>query len=320
MRLTNNHGIPLGLAVWIAHDNYDYDGRPNYISVTSLIRPVRQLILGQRAARMPGASVDVMDLLSSARGQAFHDAIERAWVHHYKDAMKRLGYPDRVIDMVRINPETPEPNTLPVYLEQRAEVEIDGFIIGGKYDMVIEGELTDNKSTSTYTYVKKTGDSKWQLQGSIYRLINKQKVTSDYFNIQYVFVDWKRSLVATTAGYPATPVLAERIPLLSLNETEAYVRAKIAELKVLWDAPESQLPLCTDEDLWRDPPVYKYYGKMDAKRASKVFDNASDANAMLASKGTGYVKEFPGKATACDYCAGRALCSQFVNMNKAENP
>ena len=216
MRLTNNHGIPLGLAVWLAHDEYDYDGRSNYISVTSLIRPVRQLVLGQRAASLPDASADIMDLLASSRGNALHGAIERAWVFHYREAMEKLGYPKRAIDAVRINPETPEPDTLPVYLEQRAEVEIDGMVVGGKYDMILDGELTDNKSTSVYAYIKQTGEEKWQLQGSIYRLINKQKVTSDYFNIQYVFVDWKRGFVGTTPGYPATPVLGQRIPLLSL--------------------------------------------------------------------------------------------------------
>ena len=259
-----------------------------------------------------------MDLLASSRGNALHGAIERAWVFHYREAMEKLGYPKRVIDAVRINPETPEPDTLPVYLEQRAEVEIDGMVVGGKYDMILDGELTDNKSTSVYAYIKQTGEEKWQLQGSIYRLINKQKVTSDYFNIQYVFVDWKRGFVGTTPGYPATPVLGQRIPLLSLQETEAYVRAKIAELKQYWNAPEEQLPKCSDEDLWRDPPVHKYYSKPDAKRSSKNFDDLGSANAHLAEKGKGFVKTFPGRAKACDYCAGRSLCSQFALMNLSE--
>ena len=45
---TNKANLPLSLAVWLTHDTYDHDDRANHISATSLIKHLRQLILGLR--------------------------------------------------------------------------------------------------------------------------------------------------------------------------------------------------------------------------------------------------------------------------------
>ena len=52
-RFTNNADIDLSVAVWLAHDDYDYVTKPNYISVTTLIKPIRQIILRGRVAALP---------------------------------------------------------------------------------------------------------------------------------------------------------------------------------------------------------------------------------------------------------------------------
>ena len=36
---TNDHNIPLAMAVWLMHDDYDYIHDPKYISVTTLMKP-----------------------------------------------------------------------------------------------------------------------------------------------------------------------------------------------------------------------------------------------------------------------------------------
>ena len=50
MELTNEQGIGLSMAVFLAHDDYDYDARANGISATGMIKPVRQTILGKRGS------------------------------------------------------------------------------------------------------------------------------------------------------------------------------------------------------------------------------------------------------------------------------
>ena len=39
---TNNNGIELPLAVFLMYDKYDYDERPNVLSATGLMKPLRQ--------------------------------------------------------------------------------------------------------------------------------------------------------------------------------------------------------------------------------------------------------------------------------------
>ena len=41
----NTTGIGLSVAVWLADDDYDHDDDPKAISATSIIKPIKQLIL-----------------------------------------------------------------------------------------------------------------------------------------------------------------------------------------------------------------------------------------------------------------------------------
>ena len=74
MSYTNNTDIPLGLAVWLLQDNYDYIHDDNYIYVTEPMRPLKQLILGRR--NQEKRVVDLADLIPSALGNSLHDSIE----------------------------------------------------------------------------------------------------------------------------------------------------------------------------------------------------------------------------------------------------
>jgi hypothetical protein len=69
--------------------------------------------------------------------------------------------------------------------------------------------------------------------------------------------------------------------------------------------------LCTDEDLWRTEPVYKYYANPNkTARSTKNFDSKQDAYVFMAQAGKGIVLEKPGQVTACKYCSAFSLCSQ----------
>jgi hypothetical protein len=78
------------------------------------------------------------------------------------------------------------------------------------------------------------------------------------------------------------------------------------------DASQDALPRCTDEELWRSEPVYKYYSdptKTDG-RATKNFDSLIEANNHLTEKGKGVVKTVPGQVKACLYCRAFDICEQ----------
>lgn len=314
MAFTNMSNISLAMAVWLAVDEYDYVDKPNYISATSLLRSVRQLVLMKRVQSTGEQSIDISSRIANRMGSAFHDAIERAWKGNYRQALKDLGYPKRVIEAVRINPTEEEfsEDIIPVYLEMRVEKEFNGWIIGGKFDMVMEGRLRDVKSTSVFTYLNKSNDEKFRMQGSIYRWLNPDKITHDHMYIDFLFVDWSANQAKGDKNYPQQKIIEYPLALKSVPETEQYVASKLRAVEKYRDAPEAEIPECTEEELWRSEPTYKYYkNPTKTARSTKNFDNLHDANLRLAEDGgVGIVVTVPGEVKACRYCAAFSACTQ----------
>lgn len=320
-QLTNNNGFSLAMSVWLAHDEYqngadEFPGR-DVISVTSLIKPTRQLILSNRVPPQNRTS-DVADLIRSRGGNAIHDAIEHAWKTGYRKAMTKLGYPKKMIDKIVINPSPSalklDPDLIPVYLEQRYHREFDNVIVTGKFDQIINGELNDTKTTSVFTYLRGNKVEDYQLQLSLYRWICPDKVTSDVARIQHYFTDWQGFMAKSNPDYPKHPIVEKTIQLLSIKETEQWLRAKFAEIRSNQDLPEDQMIRCSDADLWRSEPEFKYYADpkkaAEGGRSTKNFDSLVAANAYCAKQQKGVVVTTPSKVKACSYCAGFDLCSQ----------
>lgn len=310
---TNQLQIPLALAVFLASDDYDYE--TGVISATSLIKPVRQLILPKRM-KPEEIVIDISSLVSSRMGSSIHSGIEKAW-NDPVPALKALGYPKKVWGNILINPTKEllahNPNAIPVYMEQRAYKEILGFKVSGKYDFVAEGKVQDFKSTSVYTYMNQTNVEKYILQGSIYRWLNPDIITEDTMMIHYIFTDWSKASALQNKDYPQSRVLTQRLKLLSVQETEQYILNKLTEYKHHLNSPETEIPHCSEEDLWRKDSVWKYYrdpSKMTG-RSTKNFDNRHDAYIRLAEDGNvGIVVEVRGQVNACKYCAAFNICTQ----------
>ena len=310
-KYANTSAVPLSLAVFLASDNYDYDA--NTISATALIKPLRQIVL---SARVPAndAVVDLIQMVPSRMGSAIHDAIETSWKQNYQTALKDLGYPQKIIDQVRINPKPEElgDNTIPIYLEQRAHKQVGKYTISGKFDFIGDGRVEDFKTTSAYTAMRGSNDDKYILQGSIYRWLNPKLVTKDEMAIQFIFTDWSKAKAMQDPKYPQQRIQQKLLPLKSIQETDAFIQRKLSQIDQHWDAPEETIPLCSDEDLWRSEPVFKYYkNPANTKRSTKNFDNKQEAYVRLSEDGNvGTVIEQPGQVTACKYCSAFSICSQ----------
>ena len=79
--LTNRFNLPMSMAVFLAADDYDgpqAEEGVKVISATSLLKSTRQVVLGFRLPE--DTFVDVSDLISSRMGQAYHTAVEYAWL------------------------------------------------------------------------------------------------------------------------------------------------------------------------------------------------------------------------------------------------
>lgn len=328
----NQAGVPLSVAVYLATDHYDYV--PGAISATSLLKPAKQRIL--KARLKPEQTVkDISGLVKSRMGTSIHDGIEKAWLFSYKQALKSLNYPDHVIDRVIVNSsqllkqhgydtaaleeagvcldhKAAHDNAIPVYMEIRSFRKMGEHTISGKFDFAAEGRVEDFKSTSVYTWTNDTKSEDYKLQGSIYRWLNPKIITRNEMAIQFFFTDWSRAQAKTSPKYPQQQTQEMTIPLLSLDDTEQFIHSKLAESTRLWDADESNMPMCTDKELWRTEPKFKYY-KNPAKRSrsTKNFDSLAEANAQLIKDGNvGIVIEAKGEVKACNYCDAFPICRQ----------
>lgn len=318
-RFMNVSEVPLALAVFLASDNYDYDDTPFTISTTTLLKPIRQIILPGRIPLEDGL-VDLAAMMPNRLGSAIHDAIERAWRTNYRVAMKALGYPNSIIERIRIDPSKADLvaakaagiAVIPIYLEQRLSKKFGKWTITGKFDFVGEARVQDFKSASVWSYMNQVNATKQAQQGSIYRWLDPELIQESEMDIHHIFMDWKAGMVKTDPKYPSQRFKKQTFPLLSLAETEGFLRRKIALIEQYWDAPEEEIPECSAEDLWRSDPVFKYY-KNPAKteRSTKNFDTLQEATLRRIEDGSvGMVKEVLGQVTACKYCAAFAICSQ----------
>lgn len=313
IKYTNVYNIPLPLQVWMLADDYDYAQEEKYISATTLLKPVKQIILNRRSKDI-NTTVDISTLISRSLGTGIHSSIEHAWLNHYKDAFKALNYSDTVINRIKLNPD---PNTLskediPIYLEQRAVKEINGWKIGGKFDLVIEGQVNDYKSTKVFSYISGSNSDNYIKQGSIYRWLNPHIITEDTIKINYVFTDWQKVKSLGDPKYPKCPLTFKEYPLMSLDEIERFIVNKLELLDKYWNEPEDKIPDCTDEELWRSATVYKYFSDASKTngKSQKNFESREEANAHLMNKGKGVVLAFPGSPKRCLYCNGFPICNQ----------
>lgn len=302
--------------VWLASTSFHYDfsePKPNEISATTLMKSVRQIVL---STRVPQELVveDISSLVSRAMGTVIHNDIERVWKDkEVRDkALTELNQPKGMIDSIEVNPED-EDVGVPVYVEQRVGKELNGYYITGKYDFVVDGVVTDVKTTSTYAWTSPSKDKDYILQGSIYRWLNQDKITADHIRINFIFTDWSSGRASRSADYPQKPTMFRDYNLLSVDETEAFLSGKIQAIKQYMDADEDQIPHCTPEELWQEDPVFKYYrDPTKTTRSTKNFDNKQEAMVYMATtgKGDGIILEVPGQAKACLYCTAFPVCSQ----------
>jgi hypothetical protein len=100
-----------------------------------------------------------------------------------------------------------------------------------------------------------------------------------------------------------------------MDTVEQFITHKLSQINKYKDSPDEEIPFCTDKELWRSETTYKYYAD-PAKtiRATKNFDDKSEAHAYMASKGgKGVIIVVPGEVKACDYCPAFSVCKQKDN-------
>jgi len=233
LRYANVSDVPLALAVFLATDSYQYNSDPNTVSATTLLKPIRQIVLPPRIPPGEGLT-NLSDMMASRIGTAIHNGIENAWLNNYRLAMAAIGLPQSVIDRIRINPklaDMPE-DAIPIYLEQRLSRQLGKWTVTGAFDFVSEGRVQDFKSTSVWAYQKQVNTEKFAKQGSIYRWLGSNIITADELDIHWIFTDWKGAMFKSDTAYPPRRFLTQKIPLLTLGDTEHLITTKLALVSI----------------------------------------------------------------------------------------
>jgi hypothetical protein len=315
--------LSLSFKLWLASDS-DYDFQPgwNTISATSLQRPVRELVLvRQHETEEAESQLNFERVIPSALGHLIHKGIlQEPWQKDWKGAFRRLGFSDKFINRIILNPKPEDltEDSVPVYVERRAEKELGNWVISGQADLIIDGQLYDLKTTNKISIFQAgLNTNNYILQGSIYRWIMSDIIKEDSVQIDYLFLDWDALRAHREADYPKSKALSKKYPLMSLYETEQYIRRKINLLDKYLESPQGELPRCTSEETWAEPTTYAYYGNANNTRASKVFDSLPEAYSYLSQqKNKGIVRERPGKAKRCvRFCSAYSVCQQAEQMN-----
>jgi len=316
-KYTNKENISLPLAVWLMHDDYDYDDRTNLISATSLLKPTRALVLKHQNQGLD-KTVDIASLVPSRMGSAIHAIAEQAWTDrgNVSKALKALGT-SKLGEIMIINPDKPpKENEIPVYVEQRHEKQVGDYIISGKYDLVLDGTLSDYKSTSIWTYIFDSNALKYTQQGSIYKWLAPDRITDDKVDIQFIFTDWSSSQAARDPKYPQSRVLTRSYPLWSVEQTEKYITDKLSDITRYLDKPQDELPECVADELWESETKFKYFKNPNKMaRATKNYTSLLEAQSRMADDGNvGTIETVRGEVKACRYCEVSDVCQQARNL------
>lgn len=216
-------------------------------------------------------------------------------------------------------------------LEERLYWDFDGVKISGAMDhTILEGELLDDyKTCSVYAVRSHLKSPKWEWvwQLNIYRLLRaKYGQAIDKLRIIARARDWMlpRALESAASGgdYPPHETMPLDVPILSLDEVEAFVHERIklaldADSQIEQYGPQATtLPLCTDEERWRSPVEWAHM-RPNRKSAVKVYRGPTaqqDAEYALAHEPEAYLEQRGGVYRRCRfYCAvGRAgVCIQW---------
>ncbi|MEA1048388.1 hypothetical protein U5801_00935 [Lamprobacter modestohalophilus] len=259
------------------------DQQNNHISVTRLIDSPRRVVLERRHSSE--LTEDAKDRLWTLLGQSIHQIL--ASTTSYDEADVRV--------------------------EQRLSVEIDGWTVSGQYDRWERGCLSDYKVTTVYA-VSDAPKREWieQLNVLAY-LCQKNDLQVNNLEIVLILRDWSAAQAERNDQYPQAPVITVQVPLWTMEETEVFVRKRLAMHKAALAVSDDQLPECTEKERWCTETTYAVM-KPNRIRALRVFDNAVEAESLASQTSGAWVEIRPGESKRCKFCAVSGFCSQFDKL------
>lgn len=189
-------------------------------------------------------------------------------------------------------------------VEERVFAEVAGKIVSAQLDLAREDEggmsINDFKFTSVFQFKDGIKDDYIaQLNIQRYLLKRDKGIDAVRLNSIPIFRDWAKSRVGTAPNYPAQQIQVLPAPMWKHEETEAYIKERIAIHESCNGKKDDELPLCTPKDRWERGEAYVVIAE-GAKRATKSFycDSALNAKKLAEDLATNLTKSSGKKVNA----------------------
>lgn len=286
MIITNNQSLP---APFVRMAQSDYEVKPKRYSTTTLLKPVREILLKRRYDS--ALEQDCSEMIWLLFGQAVHHILEQYGTGENE------------------------------FVEEKLVVELEnGYTVSGIidfYDMK-KAEVVDYKTASVWKVIKRDFDD-WKKQGLIYAwLLRKNGLPCEKATFYAILKDHTKQKAKFDSDYPDLPVykVEYKVTDAELDEIDEFIRDKIDELIKYENVPDEELPVCSPEDRWNDGDKYAVMEK-GKKKAKRVLDSEEEARLYIQNNGGDYIERRPGEDKKCnDYCLCCKKCSYWQSTHK----
>lgn len=281
MNYTNKRNLPQALVDLVVND--DYTKGDAELSVTQLLKPMRAVVLELKFSNQ--ITVDVSDRIWAVYGKLVHKLLHEA----NKDKA--------------------------VTAEERYYVTVRGIKLSGGMDHIEfdRGHILDWKFTTVWKFLKgKPTPIDYERQLNIYAellRVNGSEVNS--LEIVGLLRDFSKTEAFGNDDYPQFQVERMPIPLWDRKKVRQYMVDRVEAYKAALINP----PHCTDDERWMRNEKWAVT-KLGAKKAVRLLNTASDADAFAKEKGAGFVVTHrPGENLRCKfYCDAKTVCAQAKEL------
>lgn len=278
MLITNKHNLPQAL-VDVIKDGL-YEPKNDTYSVTTLLNPTRQIILGRR--HYDEIEQDANEMMNMLIGTAVHSLIEK---------MDKTGMSE-------------------MYLKEGK--------LTGKCDLYDAETFTlvDYKTATTWKIIHQDFED-WRKQGLMYAwLLIKSKYYVERLKFHAILKDWSPREARKDPNYPQAQVWTweYKVSAQDITEIENFIIDKISELELYKNVSDDDLPVCSDEDCWYTGTKWAVYKNSTDAKAQRVFDSEPEASGYLINKlnGKGVIEYRKGEYRRCqDYCNVCKWCKYY---------
>jgi len=282
VKLTNRNHYPEFVVNALKNVNEKYErGEGADISVTELISAPLLRILKKR--HWDEITEDVEDRMYSFWGSLGHQFIEN-------------------IDSKNV-----------IYKEQRMFFETEnGWVLSGQFDVIYkvgnETVLADLKFTSKYA-VKEGVRQEWQRQLNIYKYIVENSTGS--FEAPVVIDRLELVAPIRDATFLDDKIAVLPVKKFKPEKVREYIEKRVAFHVLCEDKLVAEVPECTPEERWQDPPKYAVCSKAGGK-SLKNLNSRAEAEAHVKEKGkegVWVIELRHQKNRRCEgYCSVRKFC------------